>query len=177
MQILRLYGLATVCQAARCPNQGECWSRGELTFLILGSVCSRRCPFCQIGGGRPEAVAEDEPWRLLAAATWLGLSRLVVTSVTRDDLPDGGASHFAEVIRVLRRGTTGLPLEILTPDFQGNQAAWETVAAVGPEIWGHNLETIPRLYPRLRPGSDYDRSLALLAWAAATARPAGANPA
>lgn len=163
-RLLRLYRLSTVCQAARCPNCQDCWSRGELTFLILGSACTRGCPFCQITPGRPEPVAEDEPWRLLAAAQRLQLSRLVLTSVTRDDLPDGGAGQFAETIRVLRRGTRETEIEILTPDFRGQTAALEAVAAAGPDVWGHNLETVPRLYPVLRPGAVYDRSLALLTW-------------
>lgn len=164
LRLTALYGVATVCQAARCPNQGECWCRGELTFLLLGPVCTRGCPFCQINSGRPQPVDEDAPWRLAALVRLLGLRRVIITSVTRDDLPDGGAGHFAEVIRVLRRGSKELPLEILSPDFQGHREAWETVAAASPDIWGHNLETVPRLYPILRPGSSYDRSLTLLAW-------------
>ncbi len=155
--------LATVCRSARCPNQGWCWSQGTATFLLLGKICTRACSFCNLRPGRPEPVDEDEPWRLLQAVRALGLRRVVLTSVTRDDLADGGAAAYAEAIRVLRRGAGPLQVEILTPDFQGRLAALETLAAAQPEVWGHNVETVPRLYARVRPGADYRRSLAVLA--------------
>ncbi|MGQ9920872.1 MAG: lipoyl synthase, partial [Desulfobacca sp.] len=155
--------LQTVCQSARCPNQGQCWSQGTATFLILGTSCTRGCRFCHLHPGRPEPVDEDEPWRLLQAVRELGLRHVVITSVTRDDLPDGGATAFATAIQVVRRGASPLLLEILTPDFQGYRPALEIVAAAQPDLWGHNLETVPRLYPQIRPGAEYHRSLELLA--------------
>ncbi len=155
--------LATVCQSARCPNRGWCWSQGTATFLILGTVCTRHCRFCNLQAGRPEPVDADEPWRLLQAVKELNLQRVIITSVTRDDLADGGASAYAETIRVVRRGAAPLFIEILTPDFQGSPLALATVAAAQPDTWGHNLETVPRLYTTVRPGAAYDRSLQLLA--------------
>jgi len=155
--------LQTVCQSARCPNRGQCWSQGTATFLILGTICTRGCRFCNLSPGRPEPVDENEPWRLLQAVKELALRHVVITSVTRDDLPDGGAEAYAAAIQVLRRGTSPLLIEILTPDFQGRRPALETVAAAQPDRWGHNLETVPRLYPSIRPGAVYERSLDLLA--------------
>jgi len=160
---LQTLGINTVCQAARCPNRGRCWSQGTATFLILGEICTRCCRFCNLRPGWPQPVAEDEPWRLLQAVQELALRHVVITSVTRDDLADGGAAVFAETIRTIRRGAAPLDIEILTPDFQGSSGALETVAAALPDIWGHNLETVPRLYPAIRPGASYDRSLRLLA--------------
>ncbi len=155
--------LQTVCQSSRCPNRGQCWSQGTATFLILGTICTRGCRFCNLSPGRPGPVDEDEPWRLLQAVRELGLRHVVITSVTRDDLPDRGAAAFAAAIQVLRRGASPLLIEILTPDFQGQRSALETVAAAQPDLWGHNLETVPRLYPGIRPGAGYERSLDLLA--------------
>lgn len=161
---LRSLRVRTVCQAARCPNLGDCWSRGTATFLLLGNICTRGCGFCNLSPGHPGPVDEDEPWRLLRAVRELGLRHVVITSVTRDDLPDGGAGHFAETVRVLRRGASPLVIEILTPDFQGRTHSLETVAAAAPDLWGHNLETVPRLYGKIRRGAEYERSLELLAW-------------
>lgn len=160
---LKSLRLQTVCQSARCPNLGACWSKGNATFLILGEICTRGCRFCNLRPGRPEPVDEDEPWRLLQAVRELGLRRVVITSVTRDDLPDGGAAAFAATVRILRLGASFLEIEILTPDFQGRHSALATVAAAMPDLWGHNLETVPRLYPAIRPGATYERSLNLLA--------------
>lgn len=162
-EILRRLHIGTVCQAARCPNLSRCWGQSTATFLILGTICTRGCRFCNIRSGSPQAVDEDESWRLLLAARELGLREMVITSVTRDDLADGGAGHFSETIRVLRRGLTGVGIEILTPDFQGQNAAIDLLAEAAPDIWGHNLETVPRLYPAIRPRADYDRSLGFLA--------------
>ncbi len=160
----RLTGLRlpTVCTEARCPHRDACFARGTATFLLLGCVCTRGCGFCGVQRGAPPPPDDDEPWRLLTAVRELGLTYVVFTSVTRDDLPDGGAAHFAEAVRVLRRGARGLAVEVLTPDFGGDPAALATLAAAAPEVWGHNLETVPRLYPRVRRGANYDRSLAVL---------------
>ncbi|HAY21761.1 MAG TPA: lipoyl synthase [Desulfobacterales bacterium] len=160
---LRNLELRTICQTARCPNQAHCWSQGRATFLIMGEICTRGCRFCNLRPGKPREVEEDEPWRLLRAAQELQLRQLVVTSVTRDDLADGGAAHFAKVVRVVRRGVPGIVLELLTPDFQGQTESLKAVAAAGPDVWGHNIETVPRLYPSIRLGADYRRSLRLLA--------------
>ncbi len=164
-QQLASWQIRTVCQSARCPNRGSCWSRPAATFLILGEVCTRGCRFCNLSPGRPAPVDEDEPWRLLRAVRALGLRQVVITSVTRDDLADGGAAAFAAVVQVLRRGAGPLTIEILTPDFQGRPSALETIAAAQPDVWGHNLETVPRLYPSIRPGAIYERSLQVLATA------------
>jgi lipoic acid synthetase len=158
--VLRQAGLHTVCEAARCPNIAECFGRHTATFLILGDRCTRACTFCSVEGGRPAPVAEGEAERLAAAARRLGLRHVVVTSVTRDDLPDGGAKVFAEVVAALHRQAQ--TVEVLTPDFLGEAAAIDRVAAAGPEIYGHNVETVPRLYRQVRPQADYRRSLALL---------------
>jgi lipoic acid synthetase len=159
-------GLHTVCQSAHCPNIGECFGHGTATFLILGGVCTRGCAFCAVPKGEPVPVDPGEPARLAQAAAALGLRHAVVTSVTRDDLPDGGAGHFAAVIRALRAACPGISVEVLTPDFAGSQAALGAVLAARPDVFNHNIETIPRLYPAVRPGADYRRSLALLAAAA-----------
>jgi lipoyl synthase len=163
VQILSCLNLRTVCQAARCPNLSRCWARGTATFLILGDICTRNCRFCNIRPGAPGPVDDDEPWRLLQAARELRLEHIVITAVTRDDLADGGAGHFSETVRVLRRGSHRLTVEILTPDFQGQISALALLAEAAPDIWGHNLETVPRLYPKIRAGADYDRSVKLLA--------------
>ena len=163
VHILKRLKLSTVCQSARCPNLSRCWAQGTATFLILGDICTRGCRFCNIRSGSPQSVDDDEPWRLLLAARELRLRDMVITSVTRDDLADGGAFHFSEAIRVLRRGISGISIEVLTPDFQGQLSAIGILAEAAPDIWGHNLETVPRLYPMIRAGANYDRSLMLLA--------------
>jgi lipoic acid synthetase len=161
--LLRRHGLHTVCEGALCPNQGECFGRGTATFLILGNTCTRNCTFCAIPTeARPPAPDPDEPERIARASAELGLRHVVVTSVTRDDLPDGGAAHFAETVRALKRIGPEIIVEILIPDFQGDAEALRTVVDSDPHILNHNLETVPRLYPEVRPQADYHRSLRLL---------------
>jgi lipoic acid synthetase len=164
-----LNGLAlhTVCQEARCPNLAECFGRGTATFLILGDRCTRGCRFCAVSHGRPAPLDPGEPQRVAEAAACLGLRHVVLTSVTRDDLPDGGAGHFAAAVRALRGRLPAATVEVLIPDLQGSDAALETVIRAGPDVLNHNVETVPRLYPTVRPGADYRRSLALLARAKA----------
>lgn len=159
--------LHTVCQEADCPNIGECYAAGTATFLILGPVCSRNCRFCAVEHGPPQAVAADEPANVAAAVRRLGLRHAVITSVTRDDLTDGGASQFAACITAVHR--LGVTVEVLVPDFGGDEAALRAVTAAAPEVLGHNLEVVPRLYRRLRSGADYQRSLNVLALAKALA--------
>ena len=161
--------LNTVCEEARCPNIYECWGEhGTATFMILGDTCTRRCGFCAVHTGRPAAgVDADEPARVAEAAAAMGLRHVVVTSVDRDDLPDGGAGHFAGTIRAIRARVPGAAVEVLTPDFRGVEDAPDIVLAERPEVFSHNMETVPRLYRRARPGSSYERSLALLSEAAA----------
>ena len=154
--------LPTVCDSARCPNRGECFSHHTATFLILGEVCTRGCAFCAVSKGKPVPVEADEPQRLALAVTELGLGHVVITSVTRDDLPDGGAAHYARVVEALREHCPGVRVEFLVPDFQGSMEALTTVLASGPDILAHNLETVPRLYPEVRRGADYRRSLKVL---------------
>lgn len=156
-------GLHTVCCEARCPNIGECYCSGTATFLILGKVCTRHCRFCNIVDGRPSPVDEGEAERLAEAAVRMKLSFVVITSVTRDDLPDGGASHFARCLEVLHRRLPEAGVEVLIPDFQGDDEALATVLAAKPSILNHNLETVPRLYEAVRPEARFDRSLRLLA--------------
>jgi lipoyl synthase len=166
-ELLRGHGLHTVCEDARCPNKGECFERGTATFLIMGGCCTRDCRFCAVPGGRPDALDPGEPGRLAAAASRLALRHVVVTSVTRDDLPDGGAGHFAATIRALRGVLpAGGTVEVLVPDFQGEAAALDTVLAECPDVFNHNVETVPRLYPDVRPQADYGRSLSVLRHAA-----------
>jgi lipoic acid synthetase len=154
--------LETVCESARCPNRAECWSRRTATFMVLGNVCTRPCGFCSVPkGGTPELVAADEPERLAEAASRLGLKHVVITSVTRDDLPDGGADHFYQCILAVRK-RTGAAVEVLTPDFLGNTAAIDRVIEAQPEVFNHNLETVPRLYRVVRGRAEYRRSLDLL---------------
>ncbi len=155
-------GVHTVCQSAKCPNLGECFGRGNATFMILGDMCTRDCRFCAVEHGRPVPVDPAEPQRVAAAAAMLELSHVVVTSVTRDDLPDGGAGHFAATIRAVRELLPGAGVEVLVPDFGGSREALEIVMAAGPDVLNHNVETVPRLYPRARPRADYERSLDLL---------------
>lgn len=154
--------LHTVCQSAKCPNKWECFSRAVATFLIMGNQCTRNCRFCNITQGTPAPLEADEPDRISEAVRRLGLKHVVVTSVTRDDLPDGGAAHFAAVIRTLRRDHPHCTIEVLIPDFQGDPAALLTVLDAGPDILNHNVETVPALYPKIRPQADYQRSLDLL---------------
>lgn len=160
--LLRRERVHTVCQEARCPNHWECFSQKTATFLILGDQCTRRCGFCAVGHGRPVPPEPDEPDRIARAACALGLHYVVVTSVTRDDLPDGGASVFAQTIRAVRTATPGAQVEVLVPDFRGRASSLETVLEASPDVLNHNVETVPRLYDRVRPGADYRRSLALL---------------
>ncbi len=161
--ILREQGLHTVCEEANCPNLGECFAGGTATFMILGDICTRRCPFCDVAHGKPRPVDTEEPARLAATVAAMGLRYVVITSVDRDDLRDGGAGHFAAVIRALRAACPGLVIEILTPDFRGRETvALDLLAADPPDVFNHNLETVPRLYRAARPGADYAGSLALL---------------
>jgi lipoyl synthase len=154
--------LHTVCQEARCPNCGECFSRGTAAFLILGDCCTRCCRFCAVTQGTPSKPDPDEPGRIAETASQMGLDYVVVTSVTRDDLPDGGAGAFAETIRCLRSRLPSVRIEVLVPDFEGDGAALATVLAAGPDVLNHNLETVARLYPEVRPQAVYDRSLEVL---------------
>ena len=160
--------LNTVCKEARCPNIYECWGEhGTATFMILGDVCTRRCGFCAVTSGRPEpGVDADEPAHVSAAVQAMGLRHAVITSVDRDDLPDGGARHFSNVIRAVHAGSPGTAVEVLTPDFRGVPEALDVVLEAHPEVFSHNMETVPRLYGRARPGSRYARSLELLSEAA-----------
>jgi len=160
--LLEEVSLHTVCQEARCPNRGECFSRGTAVFLILGDSCTRRCRFCAVTQGTPETPDPDEPHRVAEAAARLSLDYVVVTSVTRDDLADGGAGFFAETIRCLRVHRPSARIEVLIPDFQGDEAALRTVLDARPDVLNHNLETVVRLYPEVRPQAIYDRSLELL---------------
>ncbi len=161
--VMRRHALSTVCEEARCPNRGECFSRGTATFLMLGDVCTRTCGFCDIAHGKPAAVDALEPFRVATAAREMKLQFVVLTSVDRDDLPDGGASHFAETIRALRRLQPAPGIEVLTPDFQGRFMSVARVVEARPDVFNHNVETVPRLYTRVRRGARLDRSLGLLA--------------
>jgi lipoic acid synthetase len=160
--LLRELRLETVCENARCPNRPECYARRTATFMILGNVCTRPCGFCAVPRGAPEALEDDEPERLAEAAHRLGLRHVVITSVTRDDLRDGGADHFYRCVLAVRRHT-GAAIEVLTPDFQGDWRAVDRVLEAAPEVFNHNLETVPRLYKKVRGRADYQRSLELLA--------------
>ena len=161
-RLMRELRLATVCDSARCPNRGECLESGTATFLILGEICTRRCGFCAIGTGHPGQPDPDEPASVAEAVGRLGLAYAVVTSVTRDDLADGGASQFAKTLGAIHQGCPAVPVEVLVPDFAGKPGSLEAVLAAGPAVFSHNLETVPRLYAAVRPGADYARSLALL---------------
>jgi lipoyl synthase len=154
--------LHTVCQEANCPNQFECFSARTATFLILGATCTRNCRFCNIDGGLPGPLDPDEPRRVAEAAAKMNLRYVVVTSVTRDDLEDGGSGHFAATIHALGKTIPGVQVEVLIPDFQGAQSSLESVLAARPDVLNHNMETVRRLYPTVRPQADYDRSLELL---------------
>jgi len=161
--LMRQKGLATVCEEAACPNIGECWTKKHATVMILGDVCTRACAFCNVKTGMPRRVDPKEPQNLADAAAEMGLEHIVITSVDRDDLPDGGASQFVKVIEALRRTTPNTTIEILTPDFRNkHERAVEMIVAARPDVYNHNLETVPRLYPTIRPGARYYASLRLL---------------
>lgn len=161
--LLKQQQLVTVCDEASCPNRGECYGNGTAAFMVMGDRCTRRCPFCDVAHGRPDPLDEKEPVRLAATISALGLSYVVVTSVNRDDLRDGGASHFAECIRAIRNSSPNTRVEILTPDFRNKlDKALEALCQNPPDIFNHNLETVPRLYLQTRPGADYSMSLNLL---------------
>jgi len=161
--LMRRLRLATVCEEAACPNLHECWSQRHATVMVLGSVCTRACAFCNVATGRPQAVDAGEPARLADAVAALGLRHVVVTSVDRDDLADGGASHFAACIEAIRTAAPRATIEVLTPDFRHKPGAIETVVAAGPDVYNHNIETVPRLYRRIRPGASFEHSVQLLA--------------
>jgi lipoic acid synthetase len=161
--IIRSQNLLTVCEEAGCPNVGECWSQGHATMMIMGDICTRGCTFCNVATGKPKLLDEFEPGRVANAVAQLGLNHVVITSVDRDDLEDGGAKHFAQTIRALRKRAPDTTIEILTPDFlKCPSSALEVVVAAGPDVFNHNLETVPRLYPEVRPGARYFSSLRLL---------------
>lgn len=166
--VIRDLGLETVCESAKCPNRTECWSQRTATFMILGNVCTRPCGFCSVPKGKTEPLELDEPDRVAEAAERLGLKYVVITSVTRDDLSDGGADHFYRCVLAVRK-RTGATVEVLTPDFLGNRAAIARVIEAAPEVFNHNTETVPRLYHRVRRNADYRRTLDLLAQVKQTA--------
>jgi lipoic acid synthetase len=162
-RILRENRLTTVCEEAGCPNVGECWAEGHATMMIMGEICTRGCTFCNVATGRPEPLDPFEPGRVAAAVARLGLKHVVVTSVDRDDLPDGGAEHFARTIRAIRHRAPGTTIEVLVPDFlKCGPEALETVVEARPDVFNHNVETVPGLYPEVRPGARYFHSLRLL---------------
>jgi lipoic acid synthetase len=161
-EVVRRHGLATVCEEAGCPNIAECWAERHATFMIMGEICTRACTFCNVRTGLPGPLDPSEPDRVAAAVSELGLSHAVVTSVDRDDLPDGGASHFAAVIAAIRAASPLTTIEVLTPDFLRKDGAIETVVAARPDVYNHNLETVPSLYLTVRPGARYFASLRLL---------------
>ncbi|RMH37366.1 MAG: lipoyl synthase [Nitrospirae bacterium] len=161
-QIMDDLGLHTVCEEARCPNVWECWNQRTATFMILGDICTRRCHYCAVTTGRPQGLDRDEPLRVAKAVQALGLRHAVITSVNRDELPDGGASIFAATIRAIRSVTPTCTIEVLIPDFQGNESALATVMQERPDILNHNIETVPRLFPLMRPQGKYLRSLTVL---------------
>ncbi|RAI56276.1 lipoyl synthase [Roseicella frigidaeris] len=160
--LMRDNRLTTVCEEAACPNIGECWSQRHATMMIMGETCTRACSFCNVATGLPKALDADEPRRVADAVAKLGLRHVVVTSVDRDDLADGGARHFAETIRAIRAAAPGTTIEVLTPDFLRKEGALEVVVEARPDVFNHNLETVPKLYPTIRPGARYYHSLRLL---------------
>jgi len=164
--LLKAHGLHTVCQEANCPNRGECFAKGTATFLIMGPNCSRNCRFCNVNSGELSALDEQEPARVAETVAILKLKHAVITSVTRDDLADGGAGHFVRVIEAIRDLGRGVTIEVLTPDFQGDRVALEAVFGAAPEVFNHNVETVRRLYSAVRPAADYQRSLEVLHFAA-----------
>lgn len=161
-QLMRDLDLVTVCEEAACPNIGECWAKKHSTMMILGSVCTRACAFCNVATGRPDLLDPHEPENVGKAVAKLGLRHVVITSVDRDDLDDGGAQHFAEVILAIRRLSPETTIEVLTPDFLRKDGAVEIVVAARPDVFNHNMETVPRLYPSIRPGARYFHSLSIL---------------
>jgi len=164
-KILRDRKLHTVCDEALCPNKGRCWEHGRATVMILGDVCTRHCSFCNVTPGKPPPCDVEEPRRVADAVKAMGLKDIVITSVTRDDLKDGGAAIWAETIRCVREAVPGITVEVLVPDFGGSTEAWDRVLEAKPAILGHNLETVPSLYKKVRPQADYRRSLAVLSHA------------
>ncbi len=160
--LMRDQKLVTVCEEAACPNIGECWSQRHATMMIMGETCTRACAFCNVATGLPKALDADEPRRVGDAVATLGLRHVVITSVDRDDLADGGARHFAETIRAIRAATPETTIEVLTPDFLRKEGALEVVVEARPDVFNHNLETVPKLYPNIRPGARYYHSLRLL---------------
>jgi lipoic acid synthetase len=162
---LRSLDLHTVCESARCPNMHECFHRGQATFMILGNICTRGCGFCSVPKGRAEALDPMEPAHVARQAAAMGLRYVVITSVNRDDLADGGSAHFAETVREVRRALPGATVEVLTPDFDGNLDAVASVLDAGPHVFNHNMETVRRLYSRVRPQADYRQSLEVLRFA------------
>lgn len=161
-EIIDLHKLNTVCQHARCPNAGECYGKGTAAILILGDICTRNCAFCAVRGGRPQEPDLLEPERVAQAINELNLSYVVITSVTRDDLPFGGSHQYAKTIKAIKSKSPEIKVEVLTPDFQGNREAVEVVLEAGPNVFAHNIETVPSLYSIVRPKADYIRSLSLL---------------
>ncbi|MBT6443036.1 MAG: lipoyl synthase [Alphaproteobacteria bacterium] len=161
-KLMRHHGLNTVCEEAACPNIGECWAKNHATVMILGSVCTRACAFCNVKTGRPDLLNPHEPDELAAAVGGMGLEHVVITSVDRDDLPDGGANHFARCINRIRETSPGTTIEVLTPDFRNKDGALEQVIEAKPDVFNHNLETVPRLYTTVRPGARYFHSLRVL---------------
>ena len=160
--ILKSHCLSTVCEAARCPNKSECYAKNTATFLIMGNNCTRNCRFCNISCAKPEPLNIDEPKKIADAVQKLGLSYVVVTSVTRDDLSDGGAEHFSNVIKEIRAVAPNIKIEVLTPDFQGDKKSIDTVISANPDVFNHNIETVPSLYKKARPQANYQRSLEFL---------------
>ncbi len=161
-EIVRRHKLSTVCEEAGCPNIGECWQQKHATFMIMGEVCTRACAFCNVATGKPKELDKLEPLRVGVAVHQMGLKHVVVTSVDRDDLEDSGADHFVKTIQAIRMKSPGTTIEILPGDFRGDMAALDSVIAARPDVFNHNLETVPRLYPSIRPGARYFRSLRLL---------------
>ena len=161
-ELMRAHNLVTVCEEAACPNIGECWSQKHATMMILGSVCTRACAFCNVATGRPDLLDPHEPENVGKAVATLGLKHVVITSVDRDDLDDGGAQHFAQTISAIRAQSPNTTIEVLTPDFLRKDGAVEIVVAARPDVFNHNMETVPRLYPSIRPGARYFHSLSVL---------------
>ena len=166
VDLLTDLGLNTVCQSASCPNIGECFNAGTATFLILGSLCTRNCRFCAVPKGQPLPLDPNEPERIAQAVRVIGIRHTVITSVTRDDLDDGGAEQFNRCICLLHETVPDITVEVLTPDFRGDKEALQAILAAGPDVFNHNVETVPRLYPLVRPEADYNRSLGILSEAA-----------
>lgn len=160
--IVKKNNLITVCEEAACPNLGECWRKKHVTVMILGSVCTRSCTFCNVATGRPDILDPHEPEKIAEGAKGLGLEHMVITSVDRDDLPDGGAEHFAKCINKMRESSPKTTIEVLTPDFYKKGEVWKIIANCKPDVFNHNIETVPRLYPSIRPSSRYFNSLKLL---------------